>query len=128
MRGTIEAAGATLMFLLPYSPDFNPIEKAFSRLNIASSDKRQRAAGKPSTLWHTRNVAVRSSTSLQLPQQHDSLTGQPIARAGAGPIFAAKVRPRCLRPEHIKIPRSLQPGHEPGSSNRSNSSKEGNSP
>ena len=28
----IEAVGATLRFLPPYSPDFNPIEKAFSRL------------------------------------------------------------------------------------------------
>ncbi|WP_242528366.1 IS630 family transposase [Novosphingobium sp. PY1] len=28
----IETAGATLRFLPPYSPDFNPIEKAFSRL------------------------------------------------------------------------------------------------
>ncbi len=28
----IEAAGATLVFLPPYSPDFNPIEKAFSKL------------------------------------------------------------------------------------------------
>ena len=28
----IEAAGATLLFLPPYSPDFNPIEKAFSKL------------------------------------------------------------------------------------------------
>ncbi|SCW76039.1 Transposase [Sphingobium faniae] len=28
----IEGAGATLRFLPPYSPDFNPIEKAFSRL------------------------------------------------------------------------------------------------
>ena len=28
----IEAAGASLRFLPPYSPDFNPIEKAFSRL------------------------------------------------------------------------------------------------
>ncbi len=28
----IEAAGATLAFLPPYSPDFNPIEKAFSKL------------------------------------------------------------------------------------------------
>jgi len=27
-----EAAGAALRFLPPYSPDFNPIEKAFSRL------------------------------------------------------------------------------------------------
>ncbi len=28
----IEDAGASLRFLPPYSPDFNPIEKAFSRL------------------------------------------------------------------------------------------------
>ncbi len=28
----IDAAGATMMFLPPYSPDFNPIEKAFSKL------------------------------------------------------------------------------------------------
>ena len=28
----IEAAGATLIFLPPYSPDFNPIEKAFSKI------------------------------------------------------------------------------------------------
>lgn len=28
----IEKAGATLRFLPPYSPDFNPIEQAFSKL------------------------------------------------------------------------------------------------
>ena len=32
VRELIEAAGATLRFLPPYSPDFNPIEKAFSKL------------------------------------------------------------------------------------------------
>ncbi|GGZ17455.1 hypothetical protein GCM10011614_34970 [Novosphingobium colocasiae] len=32
LRDRSEAAGATLRFLPPYSPDFNPIEKAFSRL------------------------------------------------------------------------------------------------
>ena len=32
VREAIEAAGATLRFLPPYSPDFNPIEKAFSKL------------------------------------------------------------------------------------------------
>ena len=32
VREKIEAAGATMRFLPPYSPDFNPIEKAFSRL------------------------------------------------------------------------------------------------
>jgi transposase len=32
VRERIEEAGATLRFLPPYSPDFNPIEKAFARL------------------------------------------------------------------------------------------------
>jgi transposase len=32
VRKAIEAAGARLLFLPPYSPDFNPIEKAFSKL------------------------------------------------------------------------------------------------
>ncbi|MCC4234123.1 IS630 family transposase [Sphingobium soli] len=32
VRDLIEAAGARLIFLPPYSPDFNPIEKAFARL------------------------------------------------------------------------------------------------
>src|SRR3954470_21758929 len=32
VREAIEAAGAKLLFLPPYSPDFNPIEKAFSKL------------------------------------------------------------------------------------------------
>lgn len=32
VRDRIEATGATLRFLPPYSPDFNLIEKAFSRV------------------------------------------------------------------------------------------------
>ena len=32
VRKAIEAAGATLLYLPPYSPDFNPIENAFSKL------------------------------------------------------------------------------------------------
>ena len=32
VRELIEQAGAMLRFLPPYSPDFNPIEKAFSKL------------------------------------------------------------------------------------------------
>jgi transposase len=31
-RAMIEAAGASLLFLPPYSPDFNPIENAFAKL------------------------------------------------------------------------------------------------
>ena len=32
VRMLIEAAGATLLYLPPYSPDFNPIENAFAKL------------------------------------------------------------------------------------------------
>jgi hypothetical protein len=32
VRDAIEAAGAHLRFLPPYSPDFNPIEQAFAKL------------------------------------------------------------------------------------------------
>ena len=31
-RAAIEAVGARLLFLPPYSPDFNPIEQAFSKI------------------------------------------------------------------------------------------------
>jgi transposase len=32
IRHAIEARGATLLYLPPYSPDFNPIENAFAKL------------------------------------------------------------------------------------------------
>ena len=32
VRAMIEAAGAKLLYLPPYSPDFNPIEQAFAKL------------------------------------------------------------------------------------------------
>ncbi len=32
VKEAIEAAGATRMFLPPYSPDFNPIEQAYAKL------------------------------------------------------------------------------------------------
>jgi len=47
-RAAIEAAGATLMFLPPYSPDFNPIENAFAKLK---SQLRKAAARTINDLW-----------------------------------------------------------------------------
>ena len=38
VRAAIEAAGAHLLYLPPYSPDFNPIENAFSKLKRALRD------------------------------------------------------------------------------------------
>lgn len=48
VRDAIEAAGATLLFLPPYSPDFNPIEKAFSRLKAMLRKAAERTV---SGLW-----------------------------------------------------------------------------
>jgi transposase len=48
VRALIEAAGATLRYLPPYSPDFNPIEKAFAKLKTLL---RKEAARTVEALW-----------------------------------------------------------------------------
>jgi transposase len=48
VRQAIEAAGAILLYLPPYSPDFNPIKNAFSKLKA-----------------HVRKVAVRTVETLE---------------------------------------------------------------
>ncbi len=50
IRQAIEAAGARLLFLPPYSPDFNPIEMAFSKLKALL---RKAAARTIDELWDT---------------------------------------------------------------------------
>jgi len=40
VRAAIEAAGAKLIYLPPYSPDFNPIENAFAKLEGAPAQGR----------------------------------------------------------------------------------------
>jgi transposase len=48
VRPAIEAAGASLLYLPPYSPDFNPIENAFAKLKSAL---RTAAARSVEALW-----------------------------------------------------------------------------
>lgn len=43
-RGLIEAAGATLVFLPPYSPDLNPIEKMWSKVKALLRKAKARTA------------------------------------------------------------------------------------
>ena len=50
MREMIEAAGADLRYLPPYSPDFNPIENAFSKLKALLRKAAERAL---EGLWST---------------------------------------------------------------------------
>jgi transposase len=49
-RKAIEAAGATIRFLPAYSPDFNPIEKAFAKLK---AQLRRAAERSVAALWKT---------------------------------------------------------------------------
>jgi len=43
VRQAIEATGARLVFLPPYSPDFNPIENAFAKLKALLPKAAERA-------------------------------------------------------------------------------------
>jgi transposase len=45
VREMIEAAGATLLYLPPYSPDFNPIENAFAKLKANLRKAAERTVG-----------------------------------------------------------------------------------
>ncbi|WP_236764398.1 IS630 family transposase [Agrobacterium tumefaciens] len=62
VRDAIERAGAKLMFLPPYSPDFNPIENAFSKLKAML---RARAERKIDALWDTVGTLIPRFTSAE---------------------------------------------------------------
>jgi len=49
VRDAIEAAGARLLYLPPYSPDFNPIENAFAKLKALLRKACERSV---EGLWH----------------------------------------------------------------------------
>lgn len=55
IREAIERAGAELLFLPPYSPDFNPIENAFAKLKAMI---RKAAARTIDSLWATTGTII----------------------------------------------------------------------
>ncbi len=62
VRRAIEQAGATLMFLPPYSPDLNPIEQVFAKLKALLRAKAIRTI---EALWN----ALGSITQCVSPQE-----------------------------------------------------------
>jgi transposase len=60
VREATEAAGASLLFILPYSPDLNPIEKAFSKMKALA---RARAIRTVDALWEALGSLVDCLTS-----------------------------------------------------------------
>ena len=65
VRALIEAAGATVRFLPPYSPDFNPIEKAFSKLKAMLRKAAERTVD---ALWN----AIGRLIDLFTPNESDN--------------------------------------------------------
>ncbi len=66
----IEAAGANLLYLPPYSPDFNPIEMAFSKLKALCTplpNEAPTASGKPSSKLPS--ASHRPNARTTAPQQ-----------------------------------------------------------
>jgi len=60
IREAIEARGATLLYLPPYSPDLNPIEKAFAKINLRKIGARTREA-----LWQAIALAIDDFSSTE---------------------------------------------------------------
>ena len=56
VREAVEAAGATLLYLPPYSPDLNPVEQAFAKLEALLRDA---AARTTEALWAAVGQALR---------------------------------------------------------------------
>ena len=59
IRQAIEARGCQLLFLPPYSPDFTPIEQAFSKIKAIL---RGLGARTKEALWEAMRVAVEAIT------------------------------------------------------------------
>ena len=59
VRAAIERVGASLLYLPPYSPDFNPIENAFAKLKAML---RKAAARTIDALWNVIGRAIETFT------------------------------------------------------------------
>jgi transposase len=62
VRRAIEAAGARLLYLPPYSPDFNPIENAFAKLKALLRKAAERTVG---ALWDRIGVLLNAFTPAE---------------------------------------------------------------
>jgi transposase len=60
IRAAIEAAGASLLYLPPYSPDFNPIENAFAKLKAMLRKAAERTVD---GLWNAIGRIIETVTS-----------------------------------------------------------------
>jgi transposase len=75
IRTAIEATGASLSYLPPYSPDFNPIENAFAKLK---SGLRKAAARTTDHLWDAIRDAIPSFTPQECANYFAAAGYEPV--------------------------------------------------
>jgi len=75
VRALIEAVGAKLLYLPPYSPDFNPIEKLFSKLKAFC----EKPLSEPSTAFG----ASSANASIASPRANAQTISRPQATSQA---------------------------------------------
>ena len=76
VRQAVTAAGASILDLPPYSPDFNPIEQLFAKLKVILRERSRRAprtsSGRPSAASSTPrplNAPTTSTTAAMVPSK-----------------------------------------------------------
>lgn len=74
-RDAIEKAGASLKFLPPYSPDFNPIEMAFSKLK---SILKTAACRTIDDLWNTIGAAIDTFSQTECENYFNACGYEPV--------------------------------------------------
>jgi hypothetical protein len=93
VRRAIEAAGASLLYLPPYAPDFNPIEQAFAKLGALL---RKAAARTVDALW----TAIASVLDAFPPEEcanYFTNSGyEPEGSENALAVSRAAARPWCV--------------------------------
>ena len=96
MRAAIEAAGAKLLYLPPYSPDFDPIENAFAKLKalLRKDAKRTRES-----LWTAIGAFIPAFTPGECAID--------FAAAGYGAIGMENALNPSPRPRWAKPPRPI---------------------
>jgi transposase len=75
VREAIEKAGASLRFLPPYSPDFNPIENAFSKLKAIL---KKIAARTIDELWAAIGTAITTFTPVECANYFNAAGYDPV--------------------------------------------------
>ena len=69
VRQAIEAAGASLRYLPPYSPDFNPIEMAFAKLKALRAPPPREPSPGPLASHRRRPAPLHPARMCQLPRR-----------------------------------------------------------